>query len=247
MSKRTPNIFFGDSGFSILNWHFVSPLFLLVMLLLVVACAPTMNINNNSPAGTLQPLDENNSFKNPLIRATRTPLPTIQPKPDFVLEVSPPESMSIPYGIYRFQHPDIIAYGLVDLEDAWNYGYKSEICVDVDLGELVQPGDNLALDDDTRERFQLIVDGNIILVEGSRGYSGGVLVLDSLTDFETTWGTYTIFCWFAPLEPGTHEVTLKFQQTSGDIQAYSWQFALTNKLSPRMPPTLPTVQSTPVP
>ena len=108
------------------------------------------------------------------------PLPTIQPRADFVREVRPPESISIPQVIYQYQRPDITTFGLVDLEDAWFYGYRSEICADIDLGELVQPGDSFALDEETRERFRLIIDGVEISAETGGGLRWGSISSRSL-------------------------------------------------------------------
>ncbi|MEM7117216.1 MAG: hypothetical protein AAF614_32585 [Chloroflexota bacterium] len=202
------------------NRYLALTLILLSTLLFVVACISAADFDEESNARrSLDPW---------------TPLPTIEPRPDFVRKVSPPESMAIPYDTYHYKHPDFTTYGLVDIETARELDYKSEICLDIDLGELVQPGDNLAMDDATSERFQLIVNRGEILAEASNGLGGAVLVTDS-TDPKSTWEHYTIFCWFVPLELGTHELTLKFQQTSGDIQKYSWQLALTNDTSVDIP------------
>ncbi len=219
--------------FSKVCQYYILLLIVFPLAFLLVACIPPISNETAIPSISPQTVDVTNNNSDALsIFATWTPLPTIQPRPDFVREVVPPESISIPQVIYQYQRPGVTTFGLVDLEDAWLYGFRSEICADIDLGELVQPGDNFAANAETQERFQLIIDGIEISAEMGNGLGGAVLALDSLTNPTMTWEHYSKFCWIVPLEVGTHQINLQFQPTSGDIQAYSWQFALTKELPP---------------
>lgn len=136
--------------------------------------------------------------------------------------------------IYQYERPGYTTFGLIDVEDVWSVGYRSEICADIDLGKLVQPGDHFGLDRETAKRFRLIIDGREVPADLGHGIGGAVLVTDSSTEPVMSWEAYSRFCWIVPLPPGTHEITLQFQQTSGDIQEYSWQIALTTELPPEI-------------
>lgn len=222
------------SSRSILFKHVILLLLLLPTMSCLVACVPVTNQAEVLPV-TAQPVEATtNSAGNGPILATWTPLPTIQPRPDFVIAVAPPESISIPHVIYQYQRPGYTTFGLVDVEDAWSVGYRSEICADIDLGKLVQPGDHFGLDRETAKRFRLIIDGREVAADLGHGLGGAVLVTDSSTEPVMSWEAYSRFCWIVPLPPGTHEITLQFQQTSGDIQEYSWQIALTTELPPEI-------------
>lgn len=177
-----------------------------------------------------------------VVEATWTPLPMLQSRPSFIKEVSPPESVSTPLDVYQYEHPEITVIGYPKPDDAWVYGYKSQICADIDLGELVLPGENLGADAETAKRFQLMVNDLETPAEYVGGIGGAVLAIDYSMDPPASWEHYSDFCWYVPLGVGIHKVVLRFQQMSGDYQQYAWQFALTDVMPPRMPTptTIPT-------
>jgi hypothetical protein len=189
------------------------------LLVLLIGCTPKniAEVDNNSGKVAIQ--------------AIETPLATIQPRPSFVRDIAPPESTSIPLKIYQYVHPEIMTTGLMPLEDAWEYGYQSQICADIDLGELVQPADDFGAVTETGERFQLIVDDVETRTEPSI-FGGAVEVTNTSMNPMATWEHFSIFCWLVPLDSGIHEIVLQFQQTSGSIQEYTWQFALTGATFP---------------
>lgn len=215
------------------NWQ----LFAMVILLQLLLCG----------CGFIGDGDIVESSMDMPVEATWTPLPTLQPRPSFVKAVSPPESASIPLEVYQYKHPDIEVIGSPKPDDAWIYGYKSQICADIDLGMLVQAGDDLSANAATAKRFHLIVDDVETPAEYVGGIGGAVLVIDNSTDPPTSWEHYSDFCWYVPLGVGIHKVVLRFQQTSGDFQEYAWQFALTDVMPLHMPTPTTTPAGTPVP
>ena len=157
---------------------------------------------------------------------TWVPLPTIQPRPEFIVDISPPESSTIPWEYFRYEHPEIRLYGFIDLESGFSMGYGSRICVNIDLGEVVQSGDDLNISS-AQARMQLRLVGTDIVPEQAGGLSGLLENYSTLKD--ATWESFTIYCWQVPLGAGTHTLNLQFRQTSGSILEYTWQFALSDE------------------
>ena len=95
------------------------------------------------------------------------------------------------------------------------------MCVDIDLGEVVQLGEHLS-SSDAGDRLSLMVVGEDLELEFKEGLAGAVLVKVGDASFEH----YTIYCWEAPLRTGTHTLNLQYLQTNDDIVAHTWQFKL---------------------
>jgi len=153
---------------------------------------------------------------------TSTPivLPTAQPRPDFISKVGPEESSILSLETYETEY--VHAIGMRNLET----GYASTVCVEPDLGYLVQKGDDFADMESVLGCIELRVDGE------EREVADG---LDRLLDIEVLqdgevyarFGGPYVFCWHAPVGVGVHLVSFQFRQTSGDIKEYTWYFAVT--------------------
>jgi len=152
---------------------------------------------------------------------TRSALPTLQPRPEFIVRVSPEESSRVPWWVYKGEFEQ--GPGFRDAEE----GFASMVCIEPDLGALVQDGDHF-IADTIDERMELIVDG--IPRSSTTGLVRGSIV-DNLKDLESrevlsTFPGFYNLCWSAPVGRGIHQVTFRFRQTSGDIQEYVWQFEI---------------------
>jgi hypothetical protein len=148
--------------------------------------------------------------------------------------VSPSESSQVPASLFRA--PDGSQGDSPFLPDP-RVGYGSTVCVEFSGGPpLWQPGDDFTDFAVVSERVTLLVDGRIFseIVGGSQFLS--IIGLDpeaydppELYDEvkeKLKFGVYT-FCWRADLETDVHMATFQFRQTSGEVQEYSWHFAIT--------------------
>ena len=152
---------------------------------------------------------------------TRSALPTLQPRPEFIIRVSPEESSRVPWWVYKGEFVKVI--GFHQAKD----GFASMVCVEPHLEALVQDGDHF-ISNTVDERMELIVDGiprssTTGLVRGSRAYK--LKDLESREVLSSCPSFYSL-CWSAPVGRGIHQVTFRFRQTSGDVQEYAWQFEI---------------------
>lgn len=161
-------------------------------------------------------------------------LPTPQPRPSFIRDISPPESSIVSLDLYRANLDEGTAYEGVRFEDC---GYNTSICVVVDMGALLQKGDRLAEWRDILDRISVSVDDNHLTettyvnwldyavytkdIDGGAGY----IVTHTTNALGAAW---TVFCWYADVDVGNHEVVFEFRQTSGEIQEHRWHFAITD-------------------
>jgi hypothetical protein len=161
---------------------------------------------------------------------TRSPTPiptpgimamaTIEPRPEFIREISPSEYTVISYDYYHYKIPNAVGPSISLPE-----GFYSAICVDFFLQPLIQKDDELDTISKVLERIDLFVnDRKVTIID--RAYRL-LLAFSENDEWEnTTWVESDAYCWEAPLHPGIHEVIFQFQQTSGDVQTYTWYFEI---------------------
>jgi hypothetical protein len=152
---------------------------------------------------------------------TATPTATIQPRPDFIRAVGPEESSVVPLRVYRAGGGTIV----LQVRSA-ETGYASSICVEPAIGYLLQAGDFFHTADSVLERIEFQVDGIERPVDQ---WWDGEVAHEMVQDgrIVASFGGPYVFCWKAPVGVGTHLVSFRFRQSSGDIQEYSWAFAVT--------------------
>jgi hypothetical protein len=176
---------------------------------LLMSCTPQTGLPAPTPTESL-----------PIVTATpgKMDMSPVMARPDYVSYVSPEEYTIVPIGPYN-QGADALGHG--DLF----WGYQSNICITLDLGPLVQTGDVLIEDREIASRIELLVDERAQTWRPEESLNQAVAG-SKLDDETTSWSGPLIYCWDAPLDPGRHEVTFKFRQTSGDIQEYTWHFEI---------------------
>jgi hypothetical protein len=156
-------------------------------------------------------------------------IPAPQPRPDFVRQVSPLESATVPLSLFespgedRSIPTDDIPSGFPDPTQ----GYNSQVCVRINLTTLVQPKDDLSGYDKIMPHVTFIMDAHEL--EDPAFYyfltdlEPEIIVAD---DGSMQWiGPFTL-CWATQLFVGAHQATIQFEQTSGDVQSYSWHFII---------------------
>jgi len=105
------------------------------------------------------------------------------------------------------------------------FGYGSKICAELNVYDLVQKGDDFTDAEQVLNRIEVEVDG-------APRSGDGLIEVYSLMAWEENgktvaqWSGPFSFCWKAPLEIGTHQVSFQFRQTTGDVQEYLWQFEI---------------------
>jgi hypothetical protein len=187
--------------------------YLLILLLSLVSCAP----------------NEASS-----IDINVVPLPLSELRPDFIKGVSPEEAVTIPLSLYEgdeteryFEESGIYYIGaLRNIE----IGYRSTICVMLDVGSLAQSGDKLTESPLVLERIEMKVNGVILSEVVDQDYiptleSRGISQSGEQLEQVLYSGPLT-FCWLANLNSGVHRASFQFQQTSGDVQEYTWHFTI---------------------
>ena len=202
-------------------------------LVFLLGILMTMGCSNSSASIILSPAPTAQSIPS-------APLPTSKPRPNFIHGISPPESSAVPLTLYQANLNENAAYEGVRFEE---YGYNNSICVVVDMGPLLQEGDRLTKWDDILDRVSISVDDNLLTettyvnwldyavytkdIDGGSGY----IVTHTTNALGAAW---TVFCWYAGVGVGNHEVAFKFRQTSGEIQEHTWHFAITDEAVPSL-------------
>jgi hypothetical protein len=198
--------------------RYLLTLCLCLVLALFIGCTPGPLV----PADLSAPISVTR-----MATPTATPLPTLQPRPPYILSEAP------------------AAAAVVGWNDYANAPNPSMICVELTLATVVEPGDHL-MRHEIVERTTLFVNGEQAnKYPEPRKYTtvvnGEVVVLDSILLVETvgqivdsdgqviaSWeGEEDDYCWLAELLPGTHQAEFQFRQTSGTIHSYRWYFTLT--------------------
>lgn len=181
----------------------------------------------------------------PVVREP-TPIPTlskmemeiVEPRPDFIRALRPPEYYVVPLSLYNLNPEGLIMHRILEYDpsnlESYKYGYQSSICVNPLMKLLVQEGDFLSLAGNptgeyTEERLELVVDGTFVDSEIQGTF--GILAGKSTRVPEgprTSYVENVDYCWKVPLNVGQHEATFRFFQTSGDIQSYTWYFEISD-------------------
>lgn len=196
------------------------------LLACLIGCTPSSN--NGTVVSQL-------AVTAPTATATVQPLvsiPAPQPRPDFVRYVSPLESAAVPLSLFESPgDPNISIDSPSDGRPAGfpisGQGYNSKVCIEINLTPLVQSTDDLTAFDKIESRITFIVDEYELddpnLIYFRTDLEEDIIVAD---DGVTQWiGPFTS-CWTAELLAGVHQATIQFEQTSGDIQSYSWHFII---------------------
>ncbi len=148
-------------------------------------------------------------------------LPTARPRPDYIADVSPPESSITLLTAYQHNLDPTMIFEGVRFEDR---GYNSSICVVVDVGPLLEEGDRLDHTGQVLGRISIFVNEieltEVLTVNWLDISSNNVSV-----DHASGSG-WSVFCWRADVEEGIHQVTFQFQKTSGEIEEDGWYFAV---------------------
>jgi hypothetical protein len=194
------------------------------------------------------------TIKLPLL-ATENPIPTMSdpdPLPTWLREVRPSPASYITQNEYgKILGSKYMQEGPPPPPVA-ETGFRSSICVDIDVETLVEPGDLLYWDADVHQRVELIIDGVRLEERAETDYLAVIEPPPSCECFydcdasSENWSfTYDTAhtappsntgCWFWPgfwycypleLELGEHTATCNFTKTSGVIESYTWHFVIT--------------------
>ena len=157
-------------------------------------------------------------------------LPTLQPRPDFVLDVTPLESQQLPLAMFEADRTEefFAATGIfVDSSGDSDLGYMSQICMTADLSYLAQPGDDFSADQNAIKRVTLQV-GDLVLPEVTGGHTSleAISALDENGQVSIQGLGDMIFCGKVNLDVGIHTVSFQFRQTTGETKEYTWQFVI---------------------
>lgn len=145
----------------------------------------------------------------------------LQPRPDYINGISPPEYSIVPWALFEYDMPDIKHLGLKDVES----GFERSICVDFFFDPLVEPNDYIVDSNIIVERMTLLVNGEVMRTASSGGMHMGTQSHHPAINAIWVSGHDTE-CWEAPLRPGRHEVKFQFVQTSGTVAEYVWYFQI---------------------
>lgn len=159
----------------------------------------------------------------PLPTLAKMEIPPLQPRPEYIAQVSPEEYSIVPQSIYNGENTD----GYPDFRTAdapLEFGYQSSICIRLLLSPLVQAGDVFLDNEFIYERMGFWVDSEAMPL-APYVVQKGLPVIDPATN-QLGWIDGDDHCWLANLEVGKHEVLFRFHQTSGTIQEYSWYFEI---------------------
>lgn len=158
-----------------------------------------------------------------------TPLPIIQERPNFVLDVVPREGLILTTNIFEAipdPKDDILADEMLLTEFENISAYNSLVCLKVD--NIAEIGDDFMESSEIVSRVTMYIDD----LEIENIYAGS-LSLQAIRVVDTNGQVLMqgvepkSICGKAhPLGAGVHEVLFQFHQTSGNILEYRWLFGL---------------------
>lgn len=164
------------------------------------------------------------SFASPV--NTPTMLPTLEPIPRFILEVQPVPSSRTTIDWFKADRmSEASSTGYEGSRPVDRVGYRSNICVYLDLDPIIQHGDELGDYQQVIPRTSLSLN-NIELKPAPDPYWGHVEIIKTLEPGDTYWGAPFWLCWPAEIDLGVHRATFQFVQHDGSIKQYSWLFEI---------------------
>lgn len=134
------------------------------------------------------------------------PLPPIEPRPQFILDVEPEENSSTDFRQYKDKNH-----------------FNNNICIELDLWHIAQSGDTLS-SGEMALRSDLLVNRREMPLDSE-------LMVATLTIFEidgqeTQISGPVTLCWEAQIPPGLHLAHLTIKQTDGNVLSYRWNFII---------------------
>lgn len=158
-------------------------------------------------------------------------MPIMQLRPDFIQAVAPKEYRKVPLDLYNDIPEGIVGYGIgafdLGISSSLEPGYQSAICVRPLARLLVQEGDDFGStrknEEMFKERMELFVDGEVREMTQPTIDKG---LLEVVGNWETVWIEGADYCWAVSLDIGSHKVTFRYHQTSGNIREYTWYFEI---------------------
>lgn len=161
--------------------------------------------------------------------------PTAMPLPNYLMEVRPAPSSILSLTAYQERKETDAVYeehpAPVEL-----IGYRSSVCVHLDVYPLLDNGDKLVDENEVLGRLLLSVDGEGLtdripteyFVRYSDDSPTEISRIENGEEFSAVfhrWGFW--FCFASELHPGVHQVRFEYQRLSGVVETYSWQFEIT--------------------
>lgn len=159
-----------------------------------------------------------------------TPLPIIQERPNFVLDVAPREGLILTTSMFEaipYRKGEIAIDEMLLTEFENISAYKSLVCLKVD--NIAEIGDDFTEPSEIVSRVAMYIDD----LEIENIYAGS-LSFEAIRVVDVNNGQVLMqgvgpksICGKAhPLSAGVHEVLFQFRQTSGNILEYRWLFGL---------------------
>ena len=160
---------------------------------------------------------------------TLTPLLEIEPMPAYLLEVQPAPASHVSLEWYQADLMD--EKGLAGYEGSRpveEVGYRSNVCVYLNVGPVIQSGDQILDYGDATSRVALYIDDTLLIPKADERWAH----VEVLTEYpevgpDTVSGAPFWLCWPVELQVAMHNATFQFQQTDGTLQEYSWLFEIT--------------------
>lgn len=157
----------------------------------------------------------------------------MEPIPIYFLAIHPGPGERLSVDLYESNQtggevPLISGYeGARPVEDV---GYASRVCVYLDFGPLIQPGESILTFDDAASRVNLEVNGIELNIEQDPYFN----LVDSLVTYsfednsqqtaESSEAQY--LCWPVDLSEGQHKARFTYTSPSGESLSYEWFFEL---------------------
>lgn len=185
----------------------------------------------------------------PTPQTTLTPmrLSAQEPLPEYLLEVRPAPGNVIRQAAYQTVITTTAIYEGPPPPSVEITGYRSSICIYLDVSSLVGPGDDLVLDKDVLPRIGLSVNGSQMRELARTAYLAVINCCPVTVGFGSDpneywdWSAHSTppphigafsdhgywFCYKAELGVGVHEAIFNFRKTEGVPVSYSWSFAIT--------------------
>lgn len=177
----------------------------------------------------------------PIPALVKMDMPVVEPRPEFINALRPPEYYRIPLSLYNYHPEGLVMHKVRDYDPAnlssIEHGFQSSICLDLFARLLAQEGDILTggtaiIDgveverEEMEDRMELLVDKNLVETEASTQYDILSFLPTREPESPRTYFVSADYCWEVPLPVGKHEVTFRFHQTSGDMKTYTWYFEI---------------------